>query len=104
MTTPRLDPKDRREQLLKVALQVAEKNPHYTFQNVATAAGVTVPLVTRYLGNKVQMKRDVMRAAVRQGVVAIVAHGLLVGDPHAKKAPPELRVKINEYMAKRAAV
>lgn len=104
MTTERLDPKDRKEQLLQIALKVAEKSPgHYTFQQIATAANVTVPLVINYLGTKTQMQRLIMRTAVKQGVVPLVAHGLLTGDPHARKAPPELRERVNAYMAQRAA-
>lgn len=103
MKTLRLDPKDRREQLLQLALDLAKKNPRFTFQDVASAAGLTVAAVIYHFPTKAQLQRDVMRAAVKQAIVPVVAHGLLAGDAHARKASPELRAACSEYMSARAA-
>ena len=43
------------------------------------------------LGTMEALRRSVMRAAVRQRVVRIVAEGLVAGDKHAAKADPELK-------------
>ena len=60
---------------------------------VAEAAGVSMGLVTRYFGTMVQLRRDIMRYAVREEVLEIIGQGLAAGDDHAKKAAPELRAK-----------
>lgn len=99
--TRRLKPDDRRDMLLQIALKVAEKNPQYTFRDVAEAAEVTVPAVIRYFPTKVQMQRDVMRAAVKQEIVPIVARGLIAGDTHARKAPDALRERCQQYLSAR---
>ena len=103
MKTLRLDPKDRREQLLNFALSIAAKNQRFTFQDVASAAGLTVAAVIYHFPTKAQLQRDVMRAAVKQSIVPIVAHGLLAGDAHARKASPELRAACTEYLSTRAS-
>lgn len=103
MTNTRLAPKDRRAQILQSALQVAEKNDRFTVDDVAKSAGITVPLIFHYFGTKTKLLRAVMRAAVEQENVPIVARGLVLGDPHARKASPELRAKATEYLTERAA-
>jgi hypothetical protein len=57
----------------------------------AQAAGVSNGLVVARLGTKTELLRSVMRAAVRDSVVAVVAEGLAVGDKHARKADAALR-------------
>ncbi len=103
MKTLRLDPEDRREQLLNLALEIAKKNQKFTFQDVANAAGLTTAAVIYHFPTKAQFQRDVMRAAVKRSIVPIVAHGLLAGDAHARKASPELRAACTEYLSARAA-
>ena len=71
----RLDPKDRTNELLDVALQIAERTGwrNLTHASVAAAAGVSNGLVVARLGTKQEMLRAVMRRAVNRGVVPVVA-------------------------------
>lgn len=89
----RLDPKDRTNELLDIALGIA--NAHgwrsLTHASIAQVAGCSNGLVVARLGTKQQLLRDVMRRAVNRGVVAVVAEGLAVGDRQAKRAGETLR-------------
>lgn len=103
MTNIRLDPKERRSLILQSALKVAEKNHQFTFNDVAKEAGVTAQLIVHYFTSKAQLQREIMRAALKQNIVPIVARGLVLGDRRASKASPELRALAQEYLAKRTA-
>lgn len=91
--TNHLDPKERTEHLIRVALDVARRDGwrSLTHASVASAAMVSPALVVARLGTKPAMLRTVMRAAVRQRVAAVVAQGLAVGDKHACSADAALR-------------
>lgn len=106
MTTrpTRLDPKDRRAQILAAALTAASNvgTDRITFDNVATVAGVSTPLVVHYFRTMTQLRRTVMREAVKQRVVAVVARGLAVDDPYARKADSTLRRSAAEYLTRQA--
>lgn len=89
----RMQADDRRDQLLAAALVIAERThyAHMTREEIADHAGVTRNLVTHYFGTMTQFRRDIMRAAVRQKNLRVIAQGLMARDPHALKAPEELR-------------
>lgn len=96
--TERLDPKDRTQQLLSVALHLAAREgwANLTHSAVAKTAGVSNGLVVSRLGTMAALRRSVMRAAVAQGVVPVVAEGLAAGDKHARKADEALRAACGE--------
>ncbi|MCK5644889.1 MAG: TetR/AcrR family transcriptional regulator [Gammaproteobacteria bacterium] len=89
----RADPALRREQILNAAVVLARTQGYaqITRDAVAEQAGVSMGLISRYFGTMKQLKRDVMRAAVRQEIPEIIAQGLANADRHARKAPPELK-------------
>lgn len=91
--TKRLKPADRKAAILHAALDLAATQGYrrMTREAVATAASVSPALVSLYLGTMPQLQRAVMRAAVRQGVAAVVAQGLAERDPQALKAPDALK-------------
>lgn len=88
MSTKRMKPDDRRDEILSAALRVAMKHGYkaFTRAQVANEAGCAESLVSKYFGTMVQFRRDVMRAAVRQGNKVIIMQGVLIGDKHAIKA------------------
>ena len=93
MTHTRLSPAARTAALLHVALRLAAANGLHalTHASIASAAGVTNGLVVARLGTMEQVRRSVMRAAVRERCVPVVAEGLARRDVHAGKADSELR-------------
>lgn len=92
---------EREAHILASAIKVAEKVGYYRFtlQQVADAAGVDKTLPLHYFGTMIQLRRKVMRAAVKQGCLAIVAQGLAARDTHAQKAPAELRARALESLS-----
>lgn len=97
----RMAPADRREQILRAAVGMAKDTgfQKITRDGVAVRAGVAMGLVTRYFGTMGQLRRAVMRSAVKNGVIPVIAEGLAIGDPHAKKAGPELRAKVISFIS-----
>lgn len=88
-----MNPDDRARSLLAAAVRDAAAKgwKTLTHQRVADAAGVSPALVKQRLGTKTQMLRRVMRAAVLERSVPVVAEGLALRDPHAMKAPVDLK-------------
>jgi len=84
----------RRETILAAALTVA-RNPGgwstLTRSLVANEAGCTDGLVSRYFGTMTDFRRKIMREAIAQRDLKIIAQGLACEYPHAYKADPELR-------------
>lgn len=93
MTRTRMQPIDREAQLLAAAIKLAKRVGYRKVTRVAVAAatGTTEGLINRYFGGKQGMRDAIMRNAVFDGQLQIVAQGLMFGDPIAKKAPVELR-------------
>lgn len=92
----RLKPDDRKLQILRAALVVASKDGGLSTlsrQSVAAEAGCAESLVSRYFGTMIEFKRTIMRAAVHNQILPVIAQGLAMGDKHAQKADPELKSK-----------
>lgn len=89
----RLKPKDRTAGLLEIALQQAEKLGLANLRriDVATAASVSEALVSARLGTMVNLRRDVMRHAIKTKNLRVLGEGVACRDPVALKAPPDLR-------------
>lgn len=96
----RLKPKERRKQILNTAIQLAREKgfESLTRDDIANRAGVSHGLVTHYYNTMTQVRRDVMRAAVRQEILEIIAYGLATSNPHAAKASPELKARAISHM------
>lgn len=89
----RLETKQREQMLLEAAIRLAKRVglARITRDGIAAEAGVATGLVTYSLGPMASVRQAVMAAAIRGRHVELVAQGLAVGDPQAKKAPPDLR-------------
>lgn len=94
---------DRTRDLLSAALRLAEAEGWRTLTRdaIARAAGVSGALVTTRLGTMDALRRSVMRAAVRERCVPVVAEGLVVGDAHARKADDALRAAAQEWVVRK---
>jgi len=95
VTKKRANPEMRKEHILKAAVNLAMEAGYksVTREGVANCAGISEGLVTRYFGTMNQLRTAIIRYAVKQEIVEIVAQGLAVSDPHAKKASTELKQK-----------
>lgn len=89
----RMNPKDRKRQLINCGLKLAEDvgYKNVTMAALTESAGVTRTLYHRYFTTVGQFRVDVMRAAVKQKNLRVIAQGLIAQDPQALKASAELR-------------
>lgn len=94
-TTTRMAPKERKAEILQAALQCAADHgfQRFTREQVAVRLDISPALVNRYFSTMAELRRDVMRAAVRQRVLRVVAQGIVAGDRHALKADSALRTE-----------
>lgn len=81
--------------ILTAALKIAAKDGYQriTREAIANTAGVSEALVTYHLGTMPELRRAVMREAVRAECLPVIAQGLTARDRHALKAPRDLQVK-----------
>ena len=72
----------RTAQLLEVALNTAERRGIWkmTRNEIAEGAGVTMALVTLYLGTMVQIQRSVIRHAIHTRRIPVIAEALARGN------------------------
>lgn len=91
----------RPDQILAAAVAEAQAKGFHavTRQGVAARAGVSEALVSHHMGTMVSLKRNIMRAAVRDGIVSIVAEGLASRDKQALKASEELRIACGHHVS-----
>lgn len=95
----------RTAELLAVALRLAAADGFRTLTRdaIALAAGVSPGLVSARLGTMDQMRRSVMRQAVTQRCVPVVAQGLAVRDRQALKADEQLRAAAAAWVSQARA-
>lgn len=91
---------DRKRQLLGIAVEIARSKGYtkVTREAIADKGKVSPALISHYFGTTVQLKRDIMRAAVQQGIVEVVAQGLADRNPYALKAPDDLKQKAAKHL------
>lgn len=90
----RKDPKDRKYQILNAALVIAEKPGGFsklTREAVAKEVPCSEGLVSQYFGTMIAFRRQIMRAAIMNKNLSVVAQGLAAGDIHAQKADKGLK-------------
>lgn len=97
--------KERKAELLDAAVRLAEREGFANLRRdaIATEAGVAFSLVTVRLGTMAQIRRSVMREAVRLQKLPIVGQGLAMRDPNAMKAPADLKDRAVQWIAANAA-
>lgn len=83
----------RMELILDKALQISERDGFSRLSRavVAEECGVHDSLIPYHFGTMVNFKRDIMRHAIRKENLNVIAQGLALRDPHAMKAPQELK-------------
>ena len=97
----RMQPKERRDQLLAVAVELSVKLGYnrVTKEDIAKKAGVTPGLINNYFGTMTKLRRQIIRTAIRDEILEVIAQGLINNDPHAKKADAQLKQRaLNAYM------
>jgi len=89
----RLEPSERADNILAAAVAVALREGFrgITRDQVAAEANSSVGLIYTYYRSMDSLRDEVMRVAVRDKHLAIVAQGVASGNVVAARAPAELR-------------
>lgn len=100
--TPKKPHKERAEELLQLAVSLAEGTGYMkvTRKQIADKAGVCEALVTHRLGTMAAVRRSVIRRAIATQNVRVLAQGLAANDPHARKAPDDLKQQAAQWLAR----
>ena len=96
MSKARQLPDDRRRQILFAALLVAQEPGGYsklTREAVAQQVPCSEGLVSQYFGTMIAFKRTIVRAAIADQNLSIIAQALAIGDRNAQKATKGLKAK-----------
>ncbi len=93
MSNERITTHLRKAEVLAVALQLAEElgYTNITRDKLALRANISTGLVSRYFGTMAQLRRSIMRAAVAQKNLSVIAQGLTLKDPTALKVTDEIK-------------
>ena len=96
----RLDPKERKAQVLAAALHVAARDGYTQMQraDIAARAKVSPARVSQLFNTMPQLRRAVMRHAVKVENHKVIAQGLAANDKHAIKAPENVKRAAVEAM------
>lgn len=92
MKKKRLKNEVRKADALAAALKLAEQTSYLqvTRNEIAEAIGVAGSTVQYHFGTVGQLRKELMRHAVKEGNAVVVAQGLAVKDAQALKADDEL--------------
>lgn len=95
------DPRAHKSHILSAALALAPKIGYSKLTQTAIAekAGVPSSLLPYYFGTMTQLRRDLMREAIRVECLPVIAQGLSCRDRHALRAPLELRHRSLQFIA-----
>lgn len=93
MTTNKMHPDKRAEDILTAAVDVASSSGvrEMTREAVARHAGVSPALVSLRMGTMSELRRKVFRAAVQRRLLPLVAEGLALRVTACVKAPDDLK-------------
>lgn len=91
----RTDKETRMDHILTVALDTAEADGFGKLSRtvIAEKCGISESLIAYHFGTMTDFKRTVMRHAIKNERLGIIAEGLAIRDAHAQKAPEELRAR-----------
>lgn len=91
----RMNKIERRDQIMGHAIRLARKVGYMNVRRdeLARNAGVANGLVSNHWNTMVQLKKAIIREAIRIEDAVIVGQGLALRDRHAMKAPQHLKEK-----------
>lgn len=86
---------DPRQSIIEAAVRLSRTRGYHriTRDEVAASAGVGAGTVNTYFGTIAALREVVLAYAIQQGVLPIIAQGLAMGDPIARGAPEDIRIR-----------
>lgn len=103
--TIRMKPAERKAAILTAAMAATTKHgfSHVRQKHIADEAECSYGTVSLYFNTMAQMRRAIMREAIRSNLLPIIAQGFGISDPDAKKAcaaSTELKQKVLAALSK----
>ena len=100
-TRTRKTPDARSAEILAAAVKLAKRVGwrRLTRDAVAKAANVSTGLVSTHFANMDKLRDEVMRSAVHDEILPLIAEGLTDGNRIARRAPQELRQRALHALA-----
>ena len=101
MTRERLSPEKRTRNILAVAINLAIEHGYMnlTRHMISTAAGCSPALIHVYWATVEDLRKTVLRAAIRQGIYSIIAQGISVNDQETADLSADLRYATSQWIA-----
>jgi AcrR family transcriptional regulator len=84
--------KDRRDEVMTAALvlSVAVGYTRVTRDMIALHVGITPQAIQYHIGTMAALRRDIMRKAIADECLPVIAQGMALRDEHALRASSEL--------------
>jgi len=99
---PKQDARERIKHILDTALILAEQHGYTNVSRdaIARVCGFPSPsLITYHMGTMEELRRKVMREAIKRENLRVLAQGLAARDRHARKAPDDLKARALQTLA-----
>lgn len=89
----KLKPEVRKEQIIKAAMTLAERDGYVNIlrRDIAAEAGCGNGTINLHYGTMQQLRRDLIRHAIKQKNFVIIAQALMNRDPHVSDISDNLR-------------
>ena len=84
-----------KQHLTDVAVNLAEIHGyrHVTRDEIARVSGASQGTVTNYLGTMRQIRKLIVRQAIKRDIKSIIAQAITYGEPQTQRIPIEERLK-----------
>jgi len=98
----RKNPENRKKEILEAAIRLSKKigYSHITRDGVAEKAGVSFALVSFYYGTIEKLKAAVLKEAIGEEIIEIIAQGLVRKDKQTARLPQDLKDKVLQHLSK----
>ena len=92
---PRVNGADRKAKILQVAINLSVEIGYMNIscRAIADRAGIAHPLIFYYFKTLSNLKKIIMKTAIKEEILVIILQGLSTGDPIALNAPTALKNK-----------
>jgi len=89
----RMSAKQRKEQFIKTGLDLAARGHYLTVrgQNVTDKVGVSTGLLQNYFATLLHFRKAIVRKAIKDGQLQVIAQAMGARDPLVKRCPEHLK-------------
>lgn len=90
----RLPPETRRNEIFNVIVRVAIERDYrvMTRDDIATAAGITPPLVTAYFGSMDDIRKMIVSHGIHARILPLIGQAMAARDPQVKRLDHETKL------------